>query len=244
MSQKRLYVSDRLLPGGELHLGDEQSRYLGRVLRLKSGDNINVFNGDHGEWAATITRFERQGATLVIHDKVRDDPEPVLHIHLVQGVSRGERMDFVVQKCTELGVSRISPVLTDHSVIRFDDKRAAKRWRHWRRVAENACEQSGRIRPPCIDSPMPLRHWFGSAVEREACGIILRPDSETRIAELARPRSGLRLLVGPEGGFSQREYEDAQAAGFAAATIGPRILRTETAAIAAVAIVQSWWGDI
>jgi 16S rRNA (uracil1498-N3)-methyltransferase len=244
MSLKRLYVNDRLSPGSELRLGDETSRYLGRVLRLKHGDTVNVFNGEDGEWTATIMRIEKHNATLVVHDTVSRDPESRLHIHLVQGISRGERMDFVVQKATELGVNRISPVLTDHGVVRFDDERAAKRRQHWRRVAENACEQSGRIRPPLVDEPLPLRHWFGSTRERDGVSVILRPGVATRLAELASPKSGLRLLVGPEGGFSEREYGDAEAAGFDAVTLGPRVLRTETAAVAAIAIAQSRWGDV
>ena len=148
MSLKRLFVDDRLLPGSELRLGEEASRYLVRVLRLKIGDAINVFNGEDGEWTATIEHVGRHGATLVVHEELSRNPESPLHIHLVQGISRGERMDFVVQKATELGVRHISPVLTDHGVVRFDDRRAAKRCEHWRRVAESACEQSGRIRPP------------------------------------------------------------------------------------------------
>ena len=175
MSLKRLHVSDRLLPGAELRLGDEQSRYLGRVLRLKTGDTINVFNGEDGEWTATIARFDKHGATLVAGKNVPQETEPALYIHLVQGVSRGERMDFVVQKATELGVSRISPVLTDHGVVRLDDKRATKRSEHWRRIAESACEQSGRVCPPRIDAPQPLRDWFGAEREPGIGGIVLMP---------------------------------------------------------------------
>ena len=244
MSQKRLFVSDRLRPGSKLRLGDDPSRYLGRVLRLKSGDSVNVFNGEDGEWTAVISRIERRGATLVVHDAIPNQRESGLHIQLVQGISRGERMDFVVQKATELGVKRITPVLTDHGVVRLDDKRATKRREHWRRVAESACEQSGRICPPLVDEPLPLRHWFGSVVECSAAGVILRPGAKARLAEFARPSSGLCLLIGPEGGFSDREYEDAAAAGFEAAAIGPRVLRTETAAVAAISIAQSCWGDI
>jgi 16S rRNA (uracil1498-N3)-methyltransferase len=244
MSLRRLFVNDRLLHGSELRLGDEPARYLGRVLRLKSGDAVNVFNGEDGEWAATITRFEKHGVVLVIRDRVANDRESRLRIHLVQGISRGERMDFVVQKATELGVSRISPVLTDHGVVRFDDKRAAKRCEHWRRVAESACEQSGRTCPPRIDAPQPLNYWFGTAPREEQCNVVLNPAAAIRLAGMAVPDAGLCLLIGPEGGFSEREYEDAKAAGFEAASLGPRILRTETAAIAAVALAQSSWGDL
>lgn len=244
MSLKRLFVNDRLLSGSKLRLGEGPARYLGRVLRLKRGDTVNVFNGEDGEWIAMIERFEKYGVMLIIRDRIVGDRESRLHVHLAQGISRGERMDFVVQKATELGVTRISPVLTDHGVVRFDDKRATKRREHWRRVAESACEQSGRICPPRIDAPQPLNHWFGSAPRDDRCNVVLKPSATARLSDLAVPDAGLCLLIGPEGGFSEREYDDAQAAGFEAATIGPRILRTETSAIAALAIAQSCWGDL
>src|SRR5210317_1559264 len=143
MPLKRLYVPERLAAGAELHLAEEAARYLGRVLRLRTGDTVHVFNGDDGEWSATISRFGKNRVTLLLHEAVENTAEPELEIHLVQGISRGERMDFVVQKATELGVARITPVLTEYGVVKLDDKRAGKRRLHWQRVAESACEQSG-----------------------------------------------------------------------------------------------------
>lgn len=244
MPLKRLYVAEKLNAGAAVTLGEDGARYLGRVLRLRKGDTVNVFNGDDGEWAALISRFGKNRVTLLLRDAVDSACESDLNIHLVQGISRGERMDFVVQKATELGVARISPVLTDHGVVKLDGQRADKRRVHWQRVAASACEQSGRIRPPAIDSPLPLNDWFGEHRAGRATGIILRPGADKPLATVDAPENGLCLLVGPEGGFSDHEYDDAELAGFEAVALGPRILRTETAAVAAIAIAQSRWGDL
>jgi len=244
-----MFVAQTLAPGSELRLGEEPARYLGRVLRLNNGDTIHVFNGDDGEWSAEIRRLGKSEVTLVVHDGVERHTESGLKVHLVQGISRGERMDFVMQKATELGVKRITPVLTDFGVVKLDDKRAAKRRDHWQRVAASACEQSGRIRPPLVDTPLALNDWFGNTRDRnggdrDGSDLILRPGAGNPLGSLGAPQTKLCLLIGPEGGFSEREYADADIGGFEAATLGPRILRTETAAVAAIAIAQSLWGDL
>jgi len=244
MPLKRLYVAERLGAGAELRLGEEAARYLGRVLRLRAGDSVHVFNGDDGEWSATINRIAKDRVTLLVDGPVDNVAESRLRIHLVQGVSRGERMDFVVQKATELGVRRITPVFTDHGVVRLDDRRADKRRLHWQRVAESACEQSGRVSPPHVDRPLPLNDWFGAARDTDSTDLILAPGAGRSLTAAGTPAAGLCLLIGPEGGFSEREYGDAELAGFTAVTLGPRILRTETAAVAALAIVQGLWGDL
>jgi 16S rRNA (uracil1498-N3)-methyltransferase len=244
MPLKRLYVDARLGAGADVTLGEEGARYLGRVLRLHTGDAVHVFNGDDGEWTATISRFGKDRVTLSLREAVENSAEPGLWIHLVQGISRGERMDFVMQKATELGVAQITPVLTDHGVVKLDSRRAEKRRIHWQRVATSACEQSGRVRPPAIDSPLSLNDWLGGDRAAGATEIILRPGAKTPLASVGEPANGLCLLVGPEGGFSDRECDDAELAGFEAVTLGPRILRTETAAVAAIAIAQSRWGDL
>jgi 16S rRNA (uracil1498-N3)-methyltransferase len=244
MPLKRLYVAERLAGGAELHLGEEAARYLGRVLRLRVGETVHVFNGDDGEWSATIDRVGKVRVTLAVHDSVPNAAETSLEIHLVQGISRGERMDFVVQKATELGVVRITPVLTEYGVVKLDDKRAGKRRLHWQRVAESACEQSGRVSPPQVDAPLPLNDWLGSASAGNTTDLVLVPNAGRPLTEVGEPVAGLRLLIGPEGGFSERECDDAALAGFEAVALGPRILRTETAAVAALAIAQGLWGDL
>ena len=244
MSHRRLFVASRLAEGAELRLGEDQARYLGRVLRLHAGDSVNLFNGEDGEWSAIIDRLGKSEVLVSIRGKIVNDAESGLRAHLVQGISRGERMDFVVQKATELGVKRITPVLTDHGVVKLDSKRADKRRVHWQRVAESACEQSGRFRPPLVDPPTGLKDWFGSARDRDATELILTPQSSTPLSGVETPTTKICLLVGPEGGFSNRECEDAAIAGFTAVSIGPRILRTETAAVAALSIAQLLWGDL
>jgi 16S rRNA (uracil1498-N3)-methyltransferase len=153
-------------------------------------------------------------------------------------------MDFVVQKATELGVKRITPVLTEYGVVKLSGDRAEKRRDHWQGVAASACEQSGRTRLPLIDAPVPLKHWFGDKPADADVDLVLRPGATTTLAGLAAPTTKACILIGPEGGFSDTEYEDAEVAGFKAVSLGPRILRTETAAAAALAVMQANWGDL
>ena len=240
----RLFVSGALSNDAELILQGEQASYLGRVLRSRVGDAVTVFNGDGGEWSASIENISRNSVILRVGSHTEPATESQLQVHLVQGISRGERMDFVVQKATELGVRRITPVLTHHGMVKFDQKRAEKRRQHWQQVATGACEQSGRTRAPLIDAPVDLNTWFGAKESSDSTELILRPGTSTAFASIGKPASKLCLLIGPEGGFSEREFEDAEIAGFQAVSLGPRILRTETAALAAIAIAQSCWGDL
>lgn len=240
----RLFVSAALGNGVVLELEGEPARYLGRALRLRPGDAIGIFNADDGEWSATIDRLGRNDVTLTVDRPIEGNVESALKIHLVQGVSRGERMDFVVQKATELGVKRITPVLTNHGMVKLDERRASRRREHWQSVAISACEQSGRTRPPLIDRPLPLNDWFGESRDRDSTELVLMPGARQPLAAVDEPPTKLCLLVGPEGGFSERECEDAAVAGFESVSVGPRTLRTETAAVAAIAIAQSMWGDL
>jgi 16S rRNA (uracil1498-N3)-methyltransferase len=243
MASTRLFVSDPLVSATELQLGRDQAHYLGRVLRLRNGDKLTVFNGDNGEFDAHVTSIAKNSATIVVDAALETATESALKIHLVQGISRGERMDFVVQKATELGVKRITPVFTEYGVVKLNDARAAKRNDHWQSVAIGACEQSGRIRPPLIDAPVDLNAWFGAGTKEADSDLILKPGAATPLSSLAAPVTKVCLLIGPEGGFSDTEYEDAKIAGFAAVALGPRVLRTETAALTAIAVVQTLWGD-
>lgn len=244
-TKTRLYIGDITInPDVELELTAEQLRYVGKVLRLRAGDELIVFNGDSGAFDATLQTIGRSSASIKTGTRHETATESPLNVHLVQGISRGERMDFVVQKATELGVKRISPVLTERGVVKLDESRAQKRREHWQKVAESACEQSGRIRPPLVDAPMHLKTWLGQKTVNADVDIILRPDAATPLTSIAAPASKICVLIGPEGGFSDGEYDDASAAGFTAASLGPRILRTETAAVTALAVAQSLWGDL
>ena len=244
MALTRLFVRSALATGQELTLDKEQAHYLGRALRLRVGDNLSVFSAESGEFQATLTGIRKSSAEITVGDAIPTATESPLKVHLVQGVSRGERMDFVVQKATELGVKRITPVLTEYGVVKLDGSRAAKRRDHWQKVAESACEQSGRTRPPLIDEPLPLKTWFGAKTKDADVDLILKPGATTPMASLTAPTTKVCLLIGPEGGFSDSEYEDAEVSGFKAVSLGPRILRTETAALAAVSIAESLWGDL
>ena len=244
MSLTRLFVSNELATGQQLQLVKEQAHYVCRVLRLRIGDSMTVFNGEDGEFDATLESIGRNVAIALIGARLETTTESPLKVHLVQGISRGERMDLVIQKATELGVKRISPVLTEFGVVKLDARRAAKRHDHWRGVAQSACEQSGRTRPPLIDESMALNTWFGTHTKAAGSDLILRPGAATALTSLSAPATKVCLLIGPEGGFSDTEYENAALAGFKEVSRGRRILQTETAAIAALAIVQALWGDL
>lgn len=240
----RLFVPAGLAAGAEIRLDGEQAHYLGRVLRLKPDDEVRLFNGDDGEWSCRVIDIDRHRVTLSIERPLENDAESPLDIHLVQGISRGERMDFVMQKATELGVRRITPVLTHHGMVRLDAKRAARRQQHWQGVANSACEQCGRLRPPVVEAPVPLNDWFGSGAGHDALRLVLEPRAGRPLADTRPAGAELCLLVGPEGGFSEREIDDARAAGFTAVTLGPRVLRTETAAVSVLTAAQLLWGDL
>ena len=240
----RLFVSGALINGAEIELDGDQARYLSKALRSRIGDPLTVFNGEGPEWPATITAISKSTVVLGLGDSFEPGTESALKIHLVQGISRGDRMDFVVQKATELGVKRITPVLCEYGVVKLDSARADKRRDHWQKIATSACEQSGRTRLPLIDTPITLKNWFGSKPASVDAELILAPGAATPLASTATPETKICVLIGPEGGFSDTEYEDAAVSGFKAVTLGPRVLRTESAAIATLAVLQSLWGDL
>ncbi|MEM7430962.1 MAG: 16S rRNA (uracil(1498)-N(3))-methyltransferase [Pseudomonadota bacterium] len=244
MAARRLYVASPLSTGSEITLGESEARYLGRALRMRNGDDVAVFNGDDSEFSATVQSLAKNQAQLLVGAPVDTQTESPLKVHLVQGVSRGERMDLVVQKATELGIKRLSPVLTEYGVVKLDSERAEKRREHWQKIAISACEQSHRVRPPLIDAPVTLKEFFGAGARESDVDLILQPEASTPLVNVAKPDTKICLLIGPEGGFSDNEYDDADAAGFTSVSLGPRVLRTETAAIAALAVVQSLWGDL
>jgi 16S rRNA (uracil1498-N3)-methyltransferase len=239
----RLYVPDRLTPGSTLQLDDERFRYAGRVLRLRTGDELTLFNGTGGEFTAVIAEVSRRVIVLNVGARRERSVESPLEINLVQGVSRGERMDLVVQKATELGVQRITPVLTERSVVRLDGDKSERRREHWEKVAQSACEQCGRNIVPVIDEPQPFPSWLAGAGTGGAQRSVLRPGAEQRLTGLPGSKRW-QLLIGPEGGLAKAELERAIEAGFVPCALGPRVLRTETAAIAALVILQERFGDL
>ena len=243
ISPPRLFSSIQLRPNTEIVLDNEQARYVGRVLRLRPGDELIVFDGSGGEYAATVGTVTKQELNLTIGKHYCRNTESPLKIRLVQGVSRSEKMDIVVQKATELGVFRISPVLSEFSVVRLDAERAVKRRNHWQKVAQSACEQCRRNIVPVVDAPQSLVDWFVDNSGSPDLQLILRPDAVDAMPAVAMAGRDLTILIGPEGGFSRAEHERAAAAGLQAVRLGPRVMRTETAALAALSIAQAAWGD-
>ena len=237
MSTSRLFSPLQLRANTELSFGSDQARYVGRVLRLRSGDALTVFDGSGGEYPATIGTITKQELNLSVGEHISRSAESPLRIRLVQGISRGERMDIVVQKATELGVQRISPVLTDFSVVKLEPDRAAKRRDHWQKIAQSACEQCRRNIVPAIDAPQSLLEWFGDNTGSDKPQLILRADARDSMPAIDMPGSDLTILIGPEGDFTPAELSTATTAGFRPLSLGPIVLRSETAAIYALSVL-------
>lgn len=230
--------------GDELSLEGDRARYVSRALRLRPGDRFILFDGSGGEYRVAITRITKNRVDVLPESFEQRSVESALAIRLLQGVAKGERMDTVVQKATELGVARISPVLTEYSVTRLDEDKALRRASHWQRIAISACEQSGRNTVPQVDTPRALAGVLQRPNRLPGQRLVLSPDAATQIGSAALADTPVTLLVGPEGGLSPVEIESSINAGFVALSMGPRILRTETAAIAALAILQARIGDL
>jgi 16S rRNA (uracil1498-N3)-methyltransferase len=214
-----------------------------RVLRLGVGAAITLFDGAGGEYAARIEALRKDAVLVEVGAHALVERESPLAVTLAQGVSRGERMDWVIQKATELGVRRIVPLITQRSVVRLDARQAQKKSQHWRGISIAACEQCGRTRLPELASAVDLQEFLGSAAREEAHRLVLSPTGSLRIGEM-KALQKLILLIGPEGGLAPEEVDAALAQGFVAVRLGPRILRTETAAIAALAALQQAFGDL
>lgn len=242
MRVTRVYVAAPLASGTRVTLEGSAASHVTRVLRLRVGETLTLFNGLGGEFAASIDKAHGGEVTVAVGEHRPIERESPLTLTLAQGVSRGERMDLVVQKATELGVSRLVPVLTERSVVRLDARQAERKLSHWRAIVTGACEQSGRNRLPELAPPLPLREFLREA--RGATRLLLSPAATSKIDALPRPVAQVTVLIGPEGGLAEAEHEAATAAGFTAVRLGPRVLRTETAAIAALTLLQREFGDL
>ncbi|HLF11310.1 MAG TPA: 16S rRNA (uracil(1498)-N(3))-methyltransferase [Gammaproteobacteria bacterium] len=237
----RLFLQ-RDLVGSTLALDDREAHYLGHVLRLKRGDQLVAFNGRGRERLASVSTLNRRGAELELNQTIDALSESALAITLVQSFAKADAMDLIMQKATELGVHAVVPVYTQFSVVKLDEERAQRRLEHWNRVAQSACEQCGRHRPPRIESPEPLAASLAK-LRAQDLKLVLDPGAKARVADAARPIAGVTFVVGPEGGLSSGDFEQVDASGFHRVHLGPRVLRTETAAIAACTAAQSLWGD-
>jgi 16S rRNA (uracil1498-N3)-methyltransferase len=242
-SPTRLYVPATLQPGTACTLPPAQAHHVARVLRLAAGDAVTLFNGDGAEYAGIIERASRERVTVQVASRVEADREAPLAVTLAQAISSGERMDYTLQKAVELGVSAIQPLTSIRSVVKLDAARAERRLAHWRTVVAAACEQSGRNRVPPVAPVAGLRQWLARGAAGDSLALLLSPRSTASLRDLSRPAGGAVLLAGPEGGYAPEEEDMARRAGYTPVRLGPRVLRTETAAVAALAAIQTLWGD-
>ena len=239
MRVSRIFTDQPLVDGSEIELDARANHYVRQVLRLRSGQSLTLFNGDGKDFAAELTACDRHSCRAYITEVLGTERPPTLTLHLGMGISRGERMDFAIQKSVELGVERITPLHTARGGVRLPAARLAKRLDHWRGIIINACEQCGRKRIPRLDEPQELAAWL----DAYPGGVLLDPSADRSLPELPPPQETLTLLVGPEGGLDDREHAMAKHARFNAVRLGPRVLRTETAPLAAIAAIQVLWGD-
>ncbi len=252
MRQVRVYSADPLAAHSELELGRAASAHVLRVLRLRAGDALTLFDGRGGEYPARLAHTGRATAVVELGAHVPVERESPLAITLLQSLVRGEKMDFIVQKGTELGVTRIVPVAVGRSVARVAEEREDRKLEHWRAVAASACEQCGRNRLPQIDAPVDLPAALALSAPLEM-RVLLSPEAPDTLSGVVRahgtggtgtPCRSIALLIGPEGGLEGGETAAAARLGFRAARFGPRVLRTETAAVAAITALQVMAGDL
>ena len=237
MRLSRFFI-DMPLSLGLHSLPETSAHYISRVLRMNTGATVQLFDGSGTEYRGQLVEVGKKQVTVSLDEQLTGLPESNLHIHLGQGLSRGERMDWAIQKATELGVAEITPIISERCEVRLKDERADKRLAHWRQIAISACEQCGRSVVPTIHPPTPLQEWLNVRADLK---LALHPVAEALTAH-DRPKT-LAFLIGPEGGVTDNEVDQARAAGFQAASLGPRVLRTETAPVVALSVAQQLWGD-
>ena len=243
MRTTRIHVDQSLRSGRRLALPEDAAIHLVRVLRLQAGDTCVLFNGDGRDYPATLQVANKRGVEAEIGTPIDVDNESPLRIALVQGIARGEKMDWILQKATELGVASVHPVHSDRSEVKLEGERATKRLAHWRSVVVSGCEQSGRARVPDVAPAQTLPALLASELP-SARRFLLDPEAADAIATMPPLEGDCVLAVGPEGGWSPRDKQALQAAGFTGLKLGPRILRTETAGIAAISALQARFGDL
>jgi len=246
----RIFTASELHQGTKLRLDKSAADYLIRVLRLKSGAAVILFNGQGGQYESVIDSMKGNIVDIAIGQHVLHEVESALDITLAQGISRGTRMDYTIQKSVELGVSRIIPLITARCGVKLDAERAAKRLHHWQGITVSSCEQCGRNRIPTLHPIITLQDWLSQSdpanthQARPDLRLVLDPYNDNTLSQLAKPGGPVILLIGPEGGLTNDELRQANQAGFTGIQLGPRILRTETAGVAAISAMQSLWGDM
>ena len=243
MRLNRIFCEGPLQNGATIPLSAAGANHVARVLRMREGAPLVVFDGSGSDYQAEIVAVQGDKVMVHLRQQSAGAAESPIDITLVQGVSRSERMDWALQKATELGVASIAPVLTARSVVRLDEKQAAKKQAHWHGIVIGACEQCGRSRVPTVATPTTLRDYFAN-VRNEGMRLVLDPAAPGSLTGIASVSSKVELLIGPEGGLDDDEVSAAQKAGFTLVCLGPRVLRTETAAVVALSVLQARWGDL
>ena len=237
----RVFTGQPLEPGDTVALAEDAAHYLSRVLRVTTGQQVVVFNGDGFDYSAEINRLDRGALGVLVQSRLPARPEPPLQIRLVQAVSRGERMDLTLQKATELGVTEVQPLFSARTEVRLKGEKLLRRMEHWRKVVVSACEQSGRARLPLVHVPVDLEEWVQSPPLSRR--LVCLPGADRSLAGMG-VQSAVEVLVGPEGGFDDYELELLAGQGVIAVGLGPRVLRTETAGAVAITILQAVAGDL
>jgi 16S rRNA (uracil1498-N3)-methyltransferase len=240
----RVYIAQPLQTGQDALLPEQAGEHIVRVLRLERGHPLILFNGDGREYDATLSSLARRAVSAEVIAVRAVDRESPLPLTLAQGIARGEKMDWILKKATELGVARIVPIVTERTEVKLDEERAERRMLHWASVIDGACEQSGRTRLPVLDPPQRLDRWLGSLDADTSLRLALLPDGDVVARALPTMTHGATLCVGPEGGLSENDVTLLRQTGFLGLRLGPRILRTETAGIAALAALQALQGDM
>lgn len=245
MRLTRIYVPDPLAAGVDIVLHAQAGEHLTRVLRLEPGAAFTLFNGAGGEYSATLAAGAGKKVMAHVVNHLPVERESPLQVTLLQGVARGERMDLIVQKATELGVTRIVPVLAERSVVKLDAKQRVRKREHWQAISISACEQCGRNRVPEVNEPAALGDCV-DALAADSLRCLLAADGESSLASAAAgsAKREFVLLIGPEGGLAENERAFARVNGFVGRSLGPRVMRTETAGLAALAVLQSVAGDL
>lgn len=243
MANLRFYINTPLTLGATIQLSDSAATHATRALRLSVGDSAVVFNGDGFDYQCKLASIKKNEVLAKITAvKLINNASP-LHITLLQAISCGDRMDYTIQKAVELGVTNIQPITSQRSVVKLSAERAEKRTDHWQNIAISACEQSGRTLVPNVGSPLSLQQWLAASPKASNMRLLLNPIGATRLADLTKPNEEIQLLIGAEGGLTEAEIELAKSYGFQSIVLGPRILRTETAALATISALQTLWGD-
>lgn len=238
----RIYHSTELQLQQTVPLEADAANHVGRVLRMQTGQTIKLFNGDGYDYTATLTQVGKKQVQATIQQQQKVENESPLALHLAQGISRGDKMDFTLQKSVELGVTEITPLFTERCGVKLSGERLEKKHQQWQKIVISACEQSGRAFVPVVHPPIKLSEFLQQKTEQ--LKLNLHPRATTNIKTLPKPEQGVRFIIGPEGGLDDNEIEQALASGYQEILLGPRVLRTETAALTLLSALQLQFGDL